>query len=232
MKPKVILKIVLDAIMTLALLFLMGYQFWGDALHEWVGVGTFVLFTVHHLLNGNWHKSLLRGKYTPMRVLALGIDALVLIAMLLQMYSGIVMSRHVFSFLGIEGGMMLARRLHILGAYWGFALISLHLGLHWNMLMGMAKKRFGLVKPSKGRAIVLFLAGLVIAAYGLAVFLRRELPSYMLLQNEFVFLDYDEPKLLFYLDYLAMMGLFVFIAHYLTKALKKLSAPKARRKAK
>ena len=94
--------------------------------------------------------------------------------------------------------------------------------------MGMAKKRFGLVKPSKGRAIVLFLAGLVIAAYGLAVFLRRELPSYMLLQNEFVFLDYDEPKLLFYLDYLAMMGLFVFIAHYLTKALKKLSAPKAR----
>ena len=142
------------------------------------------------------------------------------------------MSRHVFSYLRIEGGMMLARRLHILGAYWGFALMSLHLGLHWSMLMGMAKKRFGLVKPSKGRAIVLFLAGLVIAAYGLAVFLRRELPSYMLLQNEFVFLDYDEPKLLFYLDYLAMMGLFVFIAHYLTKALKKLSAPKARRKAK
>jgi hypothetical protein len=28
-----------DAAMTLALLFLMGYQFWGEALHEWVGVG-------------------------------------------------------------------------------------------------------------------------------------------------------------------------------------------------
>ena len=46
---------------------------------------------------------------TPMRVLVLGIDTLVLIAMLLQMYSGIVMSRHVFSYLRIEGGMMLAR---------------------------------------------------------------------------------------------------------------------------
>ena len=43
-------------------------------------------------------------------------------------------------FLRIEGGMMLARRLHILGAYWGFALMSFHLGLHWSMLMGMAKK--------------------------------------------------------------------------------------------
>lgn len=207
MKPKAILKITLDVIMTLALLFLMGYQFWGDAPHEWVGSGMFVLFLIHHLLNGSWHKNLLRGKYTPMRVLMLCIDVLVFIAMILEMYSGIVMSRYVFSFVKIKGGMMLARRLHILGAYWGFALLSLHLGLHWNMLMGMAKKRLGLVKPSKGRAIVLFLAGLTVAVYGLAVFLRRDLPSYMLLQNEFVFMDFAEPKLLFYLDYLAMMGL-------------------------
>lgn len=225
MKPKAIIKIALDVLMTLALLFLMGYQFWGHAPHEWVGTGMFVFFIIHHLLNGSWHKNLLHGKYTPMRLLMLCIDTLVLIAMLLQMYSGIVMSSHVFSFLGIEGGMMLARRLHILGAYWGFALMSLHLGLHWSMLMGMAKKR---VKPSRGRAIVLFLAGLVIASYGLVVFLHRELLSYMLLQNEFVFLDYDEPKLLFYLDYLTMMGFFVFIAQYLTKASKKLSAHKTR----
>ena len=74
MKPKVILKIVLDVLMTLALLFLMGYQFWGEAPHEWVGAGMFVLFLIHHLLNGSWHKNLLHGKYTPMRVLVLGID--------------------------------------------------------------------------------------------------------------------------------------------------------------
>ena len=226
MRPKVILKIVLDVLMTLALLFLMGYQFWGEAPHEWVGAGMFVLFLIHHLLNGSWHKNLLHGKYTPMRALMLGIDTLVLITMLLQMYSGIVMSRHVFSFLRIEGGMMLARRLHILGAYWGFALMSLHLGLHWSMLMGMAKKRFGRAKPPKGGAIALFLAGLAVAAYGLAVFLNRELPSYMLLRNEFVFLDYDEPKLLFYLDYLAMMGLFVLIGYYLARTFKRAAKAK------
>lgn len=28
-----------DAAMTLALLFLKGYQFWGDAAHEWAGLG-------------------------------------------------------------------------------------------------------------------------------------------------------------------------------------------------
>lgn len=40
--------------------------------------------------------------------------------------------------------MSFARRLHILGAYWGFLLMSRHLGLHWNMIIGMLrKKHFG-----------------------------------------------------------------------------------------
>ena len=42
MKPKAILKLAVDVVMTLALLFLMGYQFWGEAPHEWVGAGMFV----------------------------------------------------------------------------------------------------------------------------------------------------------------------------------------------
>ena len=38
-KPKAICKICIDILMTPALLFLMGYQFWGDAAHEWAGAG-------------------------------------------------------------------------------------------------------------------------------------------------------------------------------------------------
>ena len=33
MKPKAVVKIAVDIMMTLALLFLMGYQFWGDMAH-------------------------------------------------------------------------------------------------------------------------------------------------------------------------------------------------------
>ena len=39
MRPKAVIKIAVDILMTLALLFLMGYQFWGDMAHEWVGAG-------------------------------------------------------------------------------------------------------------------------------------------------------------------------------------------------
>jgi len=42
------------------------------------------------------------------------------------------------------------------------------------------------------------------------------------LKSEFVFLDYGESKLLFYIDYLALMGLCIFIAHYGAKAIRKL----------
>lgn len=216
MKPKMIVKLCADILMTVALLFLMGYQFWGEAAHEWIGAGMFVLFILHHILNLNWHKRIFKGKYTAMRTVTLCVDILVLLAMLALMYSGIVMSRHVFAFLPIESGLALARKLHILGAYWGFILMSLHLGLHWNMILGMLRKQIKL-PASRARNTALFLASAVIAAYGVYVFISRNFATYLFLQSEFVFLDYNEPKCLFYIDYLALMGLCIFIAHYASK---------------
>ena len=216
MKPKMAVKLAADMGMTLALLFLMGYQFWGETAHEWVGAIMFALFILHHVLNLNWHKRIFKGKYTPMRTLTLCVDILVLLAMLALMYSGIVMSRHVFAFLSVERGLALARRLHILGAYWGFLLMSVHLGLHWNMILGMVKKQTKL-KPSKVRSIALFCISAVIAVYGIYVFIKRDFATYLFLKSEFVFLDYSEPKLLFYFDYLVLMGLCIFIAHYGSK---------------
>lgn len=54
------LKRMIDVLMTIALLFLAGYQFWGEKAHEWVGAGIFVLFVAHHILNLGWYKSLFR----------------------------------------------------------------------------------------------------------------------------------------------------------------------------
>ena len=133
MNAKAKLKIVLDVAMTLALLFLMGYPWWGDVAHEWAGAGMFALFIAHHILNAGWWRSLTRGRYTPARVFQLVIDLLVLLAMLGLMVSGVILSNHVFAFLPISGGMSFARLLHMASAYWGFVLMS----LHWNMVLGM-----------------------------------------------------------------------------------------------
>ena len=222
MKRSAIVKIVVDVWMTLLLLFLMGYQLWGESAHEWAGAGMLILFLAHHVLNRNWYKNLFKGRYMPMRVFQVLVDMLLLAAMAAQMYSGIAMSRHVFAFLPVDGGMALARRLHILGAYWGFVLMSVHLGMHWNMFSGMAGKRTGKAVPSKHHSLLLFLTGLLIAVYGAFVFADRDFPTYLFLRSEFVFLDYEEPVWSFYLDCLCLMGLWVFLSHYLSKGLRKL----------
>lgn len=221
MKSKTIIKLAVDVFMTIALLFLMGYQFWGGVLHEWVGLGMFLLFIVHHILNEYWHKSLFKGKYSVLRILILCIDCLVLIAVFAQMYSGIVMSRYVFDFPLLGGGMVLARRIHILGAYWGFLLMNLHLGLHWGMILGIVRNVAQIKCSSKVHNIITFIITLLITGYGAWTFISRDFPIYLFLKSEFVFLNYSEPKILFYIDYLALMGLCIFIAYYSTKIIKK-----------
>lgn len=228
MTPKAKGKIVLDVAMTLALLFLMGYPFWGDVAHEWAGAGMFVLFLLHHILNAGWWRSLAKGHYTPARILPLVIDLLVLAAMLGLMVSGVLLSNHVFAFLPVRGGMGFARLLHMASAYWGFVLMALHLGLHWNMILGMAHRAAGDRPAGRGRRVVLNILGAAVALWGFAAFFRRSLPSYMLLQTRFVFFDYSEPLVLFYLDYLAMMGTFVWLAHMAGKLLRP-KAPQGRR---
>ncbi len=71
MKPKAICKMGVDIVMTVLLLFLMGYQFWGEKAHEWAGAVMFLLFIFHHVLNRAWYSTIWRGKYTPLRVVKL-----------------------------------------------------------------------------------------------------------------------------------------------------------------
>lgn len=231
MKRQTAVKIVVDVAMTAALLLLMAFELIGRQAHEWIGTGMIVLFVVHHILNRRWTGHLLKGKYTPVRVFQTVLVFLVLICILSSVVSGIVMSRYVFDFLPIEGGRSWARIVHMLAAYWGFVCMSLHLGVHWNMMMGMAGKALGRTPGGKSpsgasyaRTWLLRIAGILVAGYGVYAFVRRGVTTYMFLRSVFVFFDYEEPLLFFYVDYIAVMGLFVWIGHYLAKLLRRAGA--------
>lgn len=215
------LKIAVDALMTLVLLFLMGYRLWGDVAHEWAGAGMFLLFLLHHGLNAPWHESLFRGKYTPLRVVVLVVDVLLFLTMLGLMASGVLLSNHVFAFLPLQGGVGLARLMHLVCSHWLFVLTGLHLGLHWGMFLGLARKAFGRTRPSRLRQVLLNILGGAVALYGSAVFLLRGFPGVLFLRTHFAFLDFAEPPLLFYLDYLALLGTFVFLGYSGTKYLRR-----------
>ena len=96
MTPKQLLKIAVDLLMTALLLLLMSYSLVGEAAHEWLGVGIFLLFLLHHILNFRWFGNLFRGKYPPIRTLQTAVDLLVFLCMAGSMISGILLSRYVF----------------------------------------------------------------------------------------------------------------------------------------
>lgn len=218
MKPILKLKLATDAGMTIAMLLLMAYSLVGEAAHEWIGMAMFALFVLHHILNRRWIRAVPRGHYTPLRIVQTVLAGLIFLCMVGSMVSGIIVSRYVFDFLPIHSGYEFAEQLHILCAYWGFVLMSLHLGLHWNMMLTTASKN---LKENKVRKWVLRIAGYLFAAYGAVAFVRRNIGLYLLLKSHFVFYDFSEPLVLFLLDYLAVMGLFILLGYALAWCLKK-----------
>lgn len=72
-----------------------------------------------------------------------------------------------------------------------------------------------------------FLLGLVVSSFGLVALIKRDFPTYLLLKNEFVFWDYSESILKFYFDYVALMGLCIFVSYYLSKLFRKISRRKS-----
>lgn len=132
LKNKVIFRRVIDLLMALALIFLMGYQLWGEAAHEWVGIGMGVLFIAHQVLNRKWYRSLTRGNYSPMRILHTLVNALAFLAILALLVSGILLSNHVFTFVPAASLIGTAQRVHLAASHWLYVLLALHFGLHWQ----------------------------------------------------------------------------------------------------
>lgn len=217
---KTALKRSVDFLMMAALLALMSYSLIGEAAHEWIGAGMGALFILHLARNRSWLRSLGRGRCTAYRTVQTVLAALCLLAMLGLMVSGIILSRHVFSLLHIRGWSAAARQVHMVCSFWGFVLMSLHLGLHWTMALN-AVRRFPVTRTRGFRAL-----GGLIALYGAYAFWKRGFPDYLTLRTHFLFLDDEEPILLFFLDYLAIMGLFIFCAHYTGRLLKRKNTAK------
>lgn len=219
MNKKQIVRMVVDAAMTVVLLLLMGYSRIGEEAHEWLGVGMTVLFVLHHVLNRKWIANLFRGKYTPFRVYQTLLICVIFAGLAISAFTGIMLSKHVFRFLGIETGMADARELHLLCGCWSFILLSLHLGLHWGIVVGSFGKLIKR-KPAVLKWIFRLLA-LGVAGYGIHALLSRNMTDYLFGTIGFAFFDETETLALFLLDHLAIMGSFVFLGHYASKLLRK-----------
>ena len=215
------LKILVDAAMSLALLLLMPYELVGTLPHEIIGTAMLVLFIVHHVLNRKWTASVFKGRYTAMRAVQTAVILLMFLCILGSGISGILLSKHVYAFLPDAPFSSLSRRVHMLCAYWGFVLMSLHLGFHWRRMVTAMGTRFG--EKSKARTAATRILGAGIALYGCYAFVKRSVGDYLFLRTAFAFFDHSEPVVFLILDYMAVMGTFVFLGYYIARGLMKLN---------
>ncbi|MGI5831920.1 MAG: cytochrome b/b6 domain-containing protein [Thermoguttaceae bacterium] len=203
-------KVVMNITMTALMLMLMAYSLIGERFHEVIGVVAFFLFLLHHILNRGWYRGLLRGAYPPRRLFRTLLNLLLLFFVVFQPLSGVLMSKHLCPPL-IPGISALVREVHLLLAYWGFLLVSLHVGTHLTPWVRRVRNR------GQGIAAVAGICWGAISLYGGYALVKRDLPDYLFHRSGFVFFDYDEPRVFFFLDYFAVMLLF-FAAGYLATA--------------
>jgi len=128
--------------MTGIMLLQMSTRFTGNAVHEILGILLFILFIVHNVLNLNWYRSVLKGKYNLTRTISLISNLSLLIIMTILFISAVPISRTVFTFLNLDGTINI-RRIHTVAAYWGLIFMGIHIGIHWRMIMGAINKMAG-----------------------------------------------------------------------------------------
>ena len=218
MKKKI--RIIVDCGMVLLLPLLMAYSLVGEAAHEYLGIGMFLLFVIHHILNIAWWKNLFRGKYAPIRIVGTVLNFVLVIIMLALPISGMILSRHVFRFLHF-GGASTARTVHLMASYWGLVLMSFHAGMHGNVMIGMFRKAANMQQPSKIRTWSLRVIAVLLAVCGVHAFVKNKISSYLFLQTQFVFIDFSQPIILALIDYLLIICLFMIVGYLFTMQLKK-----------
>ena len=206
------IRMTVDISMTVLLPLLMAYSLISETFHEIAGVVIFVLFIAHQILNRRWYAALLIGRYTAKRIFQTAVNSLLVIFMILQPISGIVMSKHLFTFLEMPGAAT-ARQIHLALAYWGFALMCLHAGTHLTAPLSKLKRAR---KPVFYTVLVLLTA---VSFYGVYAFIKRQIADYMFMRSAFVFFDFSEPRAYFFLDYIAIMALFATLGAAITLAL-------------
>lgn len=215
------LKLTIDLAMMILLPVLMAYSLVGEITHEWLGTAMALFFIFHHRLNISWYKNLLKGYYNRKRIVLTIVNLSLSLCIMGLIISGIFISKYVLSSITISKWNNGARTIHMLSAYWGFVLMSIHMGFHWNILSNIISSKCSIkIKNEKWNIIKAILLA-VAAVFGIRAFYRRELWTYMFLKNQFVFFDFNEPLVMFFLDYIAVMGLFIEIGYFMITYLDK-----------
>lgn len=155
MHVKKTLKIITDILMFADFIFLMSHEVVRNlSAHGIFGAALFALFILHHVLNGGFYRSTLRGKYNSVRILLSATAWILFVLMILMAFSSVMMSGAVFTFSSINMTSW-SRPLHTFSCSWGFLVMGFHLGLHLHSKLKKLEQSANGKKSASGESHVI-----------------------------------------------------------------------------
>lgn len=127
--PKIPARLVFDSLSLLMVILCLAYYWQGNSVHEWLGVGLFLLIALHNTYNRIWYRNLNKHIKKPKSRIILLLNSVLIITALVLLITSVFISRTVIPNISENPGYFI-RSIHIAAGYWLFTLIAMHAGLN------------------------------------------------------------------------------------------------------
>ncbi|MBN9467308.1 MAG: DUF4405 domain-containing protein [Bosea sp.] len=213
------LRLWLDGLAAVLLVFSLSYWWLGNVAHEVAGTLMFVLLIAHNVFNRRWYGNLPRTRREPRSLFNVLVTGGLLLAMLALLATSILISNALASFLPPWGGFT-ARQIHTVAAYWVLVIVAVHLGLRWPMLIGLARFAFGVRGTSPIRTLILRALAGAMAVYGVWSSLALGLGMKLTMQMSLDWWNFEESVAGFFIHAGAIAGLVMSGTYYAMKLIE------------
>lgn len=220
MSSMFLMRLAFDLIAAGLLLFGLAYWWLGNTAHELAGTGMFLLVIVHNVFNRRWYGRIPTEKRHGRGLFNIGITFALGTAMLALLVTSVLISNTLSGFMSAYGGFTV-RQIHILAGYWVLVIVSIHLGLRWPMIMGLARNLFGISKASSVRTLALRVATVIIAIHGGWSSSVLGLGTKLAMQVTLDWWNFEESVLGFFVHCIAIAGLIMSLTYYGMKWLRR-----------
>lgn len=216
MKPLFLTRLVFDLIAAGLLLFALSYWWLGNVAHELAGTVVFLLVIVHNVFNRRWYSTIPKARRDARGLFNIAVTLLLLVAMLALLVTSVLISNALSGVLSAYGGFTV-RQIHTLAAYWVLVIISVHLGLRWPMLMGIARALTGISKPNAMRTLALRVIAVGLAIHGIWSSFELAIGTKLSMQMTLDWWNFEESVAGFFIHCIAIAGLYICLTYYAMK---------------
>jgi hypothetical protein len=206
----------LDLVAAGLLLLAFAYNWLGNAFHELMGTGLFLLLISHNLFNRRWYGTITKKMRGPRGVMSRAINLSLLATMLVLLVTSVVISQTVFSHLPLTSSFT-TRQLHTMAGYLALLIVSVHLGMSWALIMATLRAKLGVERESRVLAWFMRIVTLFITVCGINGLFALRVGSKLSMQAPVDFGSFQLSATALIFHHVAIVGLGTSVAYYALK---------------